>query len=248
MIYVLSNKKYCRKAYWLLRGLEKYIDVKALQLNQIGQINNKDCVIISHSSMFLNLPEGLLQKNLINLDTINLGFLPYKDVQKILVNEMEIVNTPKIVNDWVEIPTMKKPAYGTGGNGIIFSGTGQKSEEGFFVEEFIPPEMTVRVLVVDGKIVAIYNRIGNEKVLNGRNAEKIEILLLKNFPKLSEIVNKIVDKYKIEYAGFDFIKSKDNNKWYFLECNLSPVFFYYMQSGGHNVFSNIATMCKNKMK
>lgn len=82
----------------------------------------------------------------------------------------------------------------------------------YFVQEYIDFKQDIRILILKNKILGIVQKKNNK------------IFKIANLPsKIKNQALKLVRLFKADFAGIDVIKSK-NNKYYFLEINLSPQF------------------------
>lgn len=235
-MYLLTLNPWSSKTTWLYKGLKRFLPTSILFFfKDVGRKFDKPILCVD-SSLFFSNSLFEFKSKVINIEAVKTKFLPNKLNQKELVNTLNIVKTPEIKDLSFNGSVLKKPLVGSRGKDIKLLFKPEPFESGFFLEEYIEACKNIRILVINSKIVAIYERVGTDIILSGSNSESIKILKESDQPELINITKKIINEFGIEYAGFDFIQSKKTKEWYFLEANLSPIFNTYMKWTSHNPF------------
>jgi ribosomal protein S6--L-glutamate ligase len=148
-------------------------------------------------------------------------------------------------NKW-KFPVVVKNMDSAGGKGVskadneeelkeLFSRKEEEKHQGNFesfkmIQKFIPNDGDYRVLIFDGKIIAIAKRwsedekeFRNNMSLGGKGKKED---LPKTERDLAISAAKVTGK---DMAGVDLIQSKNDKKWYIMEVNSSPQYHYFSE-------------------
>lgn len=102
------------------------------------------------------------------------------------------------------------------------------------VQKFIPNDGDYRVLIFDGKIIAIAKRVSKDPKKEFRNniskgGEGYEAQIPHRAAQLALDSVKAVNK---DMAGVDLIQHKETGEWYVMEVNSAPQYHYFQEISG----------------
>lgn len=183
--------------------------------------------------------------------------LTHIELSNLNINMPDIISAPlNFFNDHYEsdeafikhvvknlsLPVVFKTAYGSLAEGVSLASTydealalyfKNKNKPCFFQRYIEANNKSIRVLIIDKKVVATIERI-NESDFRSNNVDfKTSSRSIDLDNELKDIVNKLIAKFNIEYAGIDFVKSNDN-KYYLLEMNSNAFFAEVEKVSGIN--------------
>ncbi len=166
-----------------------------------------------------------------------------------LLNEKTFYSLPFFESDLIVL----KPLDGKRGEGIhrikfseihSFLSLHKNKEQVFLVQEFIPFEKEVRVLVVNGKALGGFKKESQNWIKNvAQNGKPVEFSLTK---EISSIAVKASKASHLEISGVDLALSK--GKWFVLETNRSPQFKAFEESTNINAGLEIVKYLEKKLK
>ena len=100
---------------------------------------------------------------------------------------------------------------------------------------------SLRVLVIDGKIFGAILRENNDDFRSNYSIRTFSLNYELNDKEIS-IINHIIDVYKINYAGIDFLFDESNNLL-LLEINSNALFYEFEKITNKNVALEFLKMC-----
>ena len=133
--------------------------------------------------------------------------------------------------DRVHYPIVLKSRHGTAGKDIILVEKAEdlkdiKNYDGMIIEQYIKPECDYRVFVIGGTAVGVMRKSahdaepGNFEAWSAGRKKNLETDP-DTLDVLSEIATRAAAISRLEYAGVDIIKSKDDGEFYLLETNFA---------------------------
>jgi ribosomal protein S6--L-glutamate ligase len=163
------------------------------------------------------------------------------------LNEKTIYSLPFNDSDWVVL----KELEGKRGQGVhrirfseIHSFLSSLREEHYLIQEFIPFERELRVIVIGNKAIGAFEKESiNWKKNIAQFAKAIPFKLTK---EVSSIAVKASQSTKIEVSGVDL--ALYDNKWFVLETNRSPQFKAFEECTGINVAEKIVEYLERKSR
>jgi len=157
-------------------------------------------------------------------------------------------------------PVVLKTMLGTGGVGVLKIENESQllssvqiiqklgPERGMIIQEFIPLEYDIRVIMLAGKIHGAMKRPTAEgdfrsNIHQGSKPEKIELT-----QREIEVCNKVINVIDADWAGIDLIPAKDREKQdpYMLEVNSQPGHVGYDSIGQGSVLEDVLKTYMNR--
>jgi len=162
-------------------------------------------------------------------------------------NPRTVHSLPFEADDWIVL----KELDGKRGEGVfrlkfseIHSFISSLKGKEYLVQEFLPFEEELRVLVIDGKAVGAFKKESVHWIKNmAKNAVGINFKLNK---EISDIAVKAAKSTSIEIAGVDLALYE--GKWFVLETNRSPQFQAFENCTGINAAEKIVEYLEKKQK
>ncbi len=163
------------------------------------------------------------------------------------LNEKTILSLPFDDSDWIVV----KPLEGKRGEGIfrikfseLHSFMHSLKEGNFLLQEFIPFEKELRIMVIGNKAIGAFEKQSVHWIKNiAQEAKAVPFVLTK---KVSDIAIKAAKASQIEIAGVDLGLSK--GKWFVLETNRSPQFRAFEEATKINAAEKIVEYLEKKNK
>ena len=147
-------------------------------------------------------------------------------------------------NKW-DFPVVVKDMDSAGGAGVskaddekelkkLFGISDEKHQGNFesfkMIQKFIPNDGDYRVLIFDGKIIAIAKRWTEDKKEFRNNMSLGGKGKMEDLPqKEKNLALAAAQTTRKQMAGVDLIQSKDDKKWYIMEVNSSPQYHYFSE-------------------
>ncbi len=163
------------------------------------------------------------------------------------LNPKTVYSLPFNSDDWIVL----KELEGKRGKGVfrlkfseIHSFLSSLKGAEYIVQEFLPFEEELRVMVIDGKAVGAFKKESVHWIKNiAKNSVGINFKLNK---EISDIAVKAAKSTQIEIAGVDL--ALHEGKWFVLETNRSPQFQAFENCTGINAAKKITEYLENKAK
>ncbi|MFH1663571.1 MAG: hypothetical protein ABH986_02040 [archaeon] len=163
------------------------------------------------------------------------------------LNRKTFFSLPFSDSDWIVL----KELEGKRGKGIyrikfseIHSFLPSVKENFFLVQEFIPFEKELRVLVIGGKAVGAFEKQSSHWLKNiAQDSVAVEFKLNK---MISDIAVKAAESAQLEISGVDL--ALHEKKWFVLETNRSPQFKAFEECTGINAAQKIVEFLEEKAK
>ncbi|MBU2476060.1 RimK family alpha-L-glutamate ligase [Candidatus Micrarchaeota archaeon] len=161
------------------------------------------------------------------------------------LNEKTLFSLPFEQAEWIVV----KELEGKRGEGVykiqfseLHSFVSASKEKDFLVQEFIPFEKELRIMVIGGKALGAFEK---QSVHWKKNiAQEAKAVPFKLTKEISGIAVKAAKSTSIEIAGVDLALYK--KKWFVLETNRSPQFRAFEESTGINVAEKIVEYLEKK--
>lgn len=119
----------------------------------------------------------------------------------------------------------------------------------FIVQEFIPNQEDVRVLVLDNRVLGGIRRIRTEDEFRNNVSRGSKAELIKKIPdNLANIAVKAAAAVDLSFAGVDIVEDEKTGQPYVLEINRAPQFSGFMLASGMNVPAKLAEFLIRKKK
>lgn len=205
------------------------------------------------------------------MDLCDDKLLTHIEVSKLGINTPNIISSPlsfyyseddgdelfvEQVIKQLSLPFVFKLTYGSLGEGVHLVNSYSeglklyrkyKTTPHFYQQYIETANESIRVLIVDGKIVTCISR-HNENDFRSNSVNGISTSKLYTpSESLLDDVNKLIEHFDIEYAGIDFLVDK-NNKHYFLEMNSNAFFSHAEKISGLNIAALYAKYVLKNLK
>jgi RimK family alpha-L-glutamate ligase len=249
----ISAESYCYDSV-LIGNDDIYIGEKSLKDFDyviLGMMSNKmeivnpiiDCLNkmgIPHFDYGTPTDIGNKTQDMYNITRAGLPYVPT------IITSNKKTATYFVDSNW-EYPVVSKKPSSSQGDGVekcdnvselentFAKATDDPSYEDFrIVQRFIPNDGDFRVLIFDGKIIAIAKRVSKDPKKEFRNnISKGGKGFSAEIPH--EAVQLALDSAKAvkkQMAGVDLIQDKRDGKWYVMEINSAPQYHYFQEISG----------------
>jgi glutathione synthase/RimK-type ligase-like ATP-grasp enzyme len=119
----------------------------------------------------------------------------------------------------------------------------------FIVQEFIPNQEDIRVLVLDNRALGGIRRIRTEDEFRNNVSRGGRAELIKRLPdNLANIAVKAAAAVDLSFAGVDIVEDEKTGQPYVLEINRAPQYSGFMRASGMNVPAKLAEFLIRKKK
>ena len=230
---------YLDKDIYTVRCLEK-AGYKVFSSSEfISLCDDKMLTNIEVSKMGINVPTTI---------SFPLTFFNYEEEKE----EKEFIN--KVINE-LSLPLVFKLSYGSLGEGVklvhsfdeaLKAYKEYKTSKAFFQKYIDASSSSIRVLVIDKKIITAIKRINSDDFRSNASNGLSTSSPYTMSEKMKDDVYKLIDKFNIGYAGIDFVLDKDD-KYYFLEMNSNAFFFEAEKVSGFNIAKEYALYVLNNI-
>lgn len=270
--YIFALIKACKKLNIEYRFVDEYSNFLEVNINNRWQyfigtrtpFNNETLASICLNKFYTYL---LLKDELPMPKTI--GYLDpdtILDLKKYLKfkSKKEIV---KDIQNEFEFPMIVKMNSGAQGKHVykcdsprkimkslkaIFNKKHKNYDFSLLAQQFLNIENEYRVILLDGEIILLYEKVSKEKNrnLSPLHNEDGKAVLINDdsiYKKISEIVNNSPRLQQMPYIGLDIAKDFDNN-WWVLELNTHPGFSYFIRDNGDGELVKMYEKVLNKLQ
>lgn len=270
--YIFALIKACKKLNIEYRFVDEYSNFLEVNINNRWQyfigtrtpFNNETLASICLNKFYTYL---LLKDELPMPKTI--GYLDpdtILDLKKYLKfkSKKEIV---KDIQNEFEFPMIVKMNSGAQGKHVykcdsprkimkslkaIFNKKHKNYDFSLLAQQFLNIENEYRVILLDGEIILLYEKVSKEKNrnLSPLHNEDGKAVLINDdsiYKKISEIVNNSPHLKQMSYIGLDIAKDFDNN-WWVLELNTHPGFSYFIRDNGDGELVKMYEKVLNKLQ
>lgn len=225
LIYISNNSLYTNLFpydFIIYLDKDKYL-AKMLEEYGFKVFNRPDFIELCDDKMLSNIYVSSLGIN--TPDTLSAPLAFFKENE-----EFDEQFVKEAINK-LSLPIVLKTVYGSLGEGVNKFDSYEEALNGYrkikgvpcFFQKYINSNnSSIRVLVIDKEIVASIER-KNELDFRSNSDNNKSYSINFNMPKsMIDDVNKMINKFNIEYAGIDF--TKDEKGYYFLEMNSNAFF------------------------
>lgn len=118
----------------------------------------------------------------------------------------------------------------------IFNKWHKNYDFSLLAQHFLEIENEYRVILLDGEIILLYEKVSKEKnrnlsPLHNDDGKAVLIDDQEIFQKINEIISKSPKLKQMPYIGLDIARDFDGN-WWILELNTHPGFSYFIRDNG----------------